>query len=841
MDFVWKMFRADGANKSSRVRAITFLLLQLAGLSWVSYQYEIEPSLLIPDLILVASIGFLVHALLPSSFKPLFFLLFSLAGLVYFVGFEDAALGLGYTLILFLAAREIPLRWMRNATVAAIVAIPIAMIVVGSSWVDDHFKAFSLFGSMTIYRLLIFMYDKQHQKESPTFSKDLSYFFMLPNMALMLFPAVDYTHWLKSYYNDRDILIYKKGVQWMVLGVFHLMVYRAIYFYMVLPIAEVTDLQSFFWHTTSNYVLILRLSGIFHLGVGTLCLFGFNMAPVFNNYFLATGFSDLWRRLNIYFRDFLVKVFYYPIFFKIRKLGTKRATFLTILIMFMISWMLHSYQWFWFKGDFPLKMVDAIFWNTWGILVATTAFSGGGARRNEEPKPWTEAAIMVAQIIGTLLLMSFMWSIWSVNELSQWLVPIRAALASPANQFLTVIASILGLWSVGTLLARLIKAYQLDEWINPPAPSGMASFWSLSMLGLLMLLQIPTLTDQVGQSLDIDTGGFLKAKLSAQDEEIQVEGYYTDLLFQTNLTSPLANMDEKGRAQFQNTEGAIQLFGYRNIVMRPNASFLFKDKQFSINDWGFRDKNYSLLPDSNTIRTLFLGGSFVAGSGVADNEVMDVLLEERMNSASTSQKYEFLNFGCPSYDLIDCVVQFEEDNLAKFKPQYLVFFSQGKDLAKNARDVAGCVMKNKPIPYPFLKRIVEKSGIKPDMSVQELLQRMAPYEQEILDSTYHYLNQICVARNITPIWVFWPTPNIQASSIAEKNIVKEIAEKNGFQILDLESINQPYKTSEISISNEDIHPNEKSHHMIADTLFHYFTKEFPLKYKQSDLQKVGQK
>ncbi len=826
------MFREKENGGVIQLSAILFLLLQLAALCWISHEYEIEPSLHIPDLILVASIGFLVHTFLPLAIRPTFFLLFGMAGLVYFIGFEDAVLGLGYALITFLAARQISPRWLRNVVVMVIVAIPIGMIVQGSTWVDDHFKAFSVFGTMTIYRLLIFMYDKQHQKVSPTFGKDLSYFFMLPNMALMLFPAVDYTHWLKSYYNDRDILIYKKGVQWMVLGIFHLMVYRVIYYYMVLPIGEVTDLQTFFWHTTSNYVLILRLSGIFHLGVGTLCLFGFNMAPVFNNYFLATGFSDLWRRLNIYFRDFLVKVFYYPIFFKIRKLGTKKATFLTIIIIFMVSWMLHSYQWFWFKGNFPLKAVDAIFWNTWGILVATTAFIGtGGANRKDEPKPWTEAGIMVAQIMGTLLLMSFMWSIWSVNALSEWLLPIKAALRSPANQFVIVLAAILAIWALGTCIAWLIRKYQLNELINPPPQTAMASFWSLSMLAVLFLFQIPALTDSIGQKLDIDTGGFLKAKLSANDEEIQVEGYYTDLLFQSNLTSPLANMDDKARAQFQNTEGAIPLFGYRNIMMRPNTSYLFKDKQFSINEWGFRDKNYPLTPDSNTVRTLFLGGSFVAGSGVADDEVMDAILEKRMNDSSDGLNYEFMNFGCPSYDFVDCVVQFEEDNLAKFKAQYVVFFSQGKDLYKNARDLVRCISDNKPVPYDFQKEIIQKSGIQSTMSPTEMLQLLKPYEEAILDSAYHYFAEVCKTNQITPIWIFWPTANMRPAYIAEKNTVKAIAERNGYIILDLEKINLPFEDNELTISDEDIHPNAMSHQIMADRLYAYFKREMSLKLK----------
>lgn len=806
--------------------AYLFLVAQLAILTFLTWQYNVEQSLHIPELALATNLGFIGYLFIPVPWKLRYFLLLGWAGMVYFIGITDALLGIGYGLILFAATMFTHHSWLRRGLIVLIIGIPIALLIQRSDWTLTHLNAFSLFGSMTIYRLLIFLYDKKHQKEEPGIVKDLTYFFMLPNMALTLFPAVDYTLWLKNYMNDRVLLIQKKGVQWMALGLFHLILYRMIYFYLVLPLSEVQDLYTFVWHATSTYVLILRLSGIFHLAAGILCLFGFNMPPVFNNYFLATGFSDIWRRLNIYFRDFMVKIFYYPVYFKIRKLGNQRATVLAILAMFIISWMLHSYQWFWFKGTFPLKWVDLIFWNTWGVLVAASVFLPKDLwREKAQESPWFSAGIHMLKMLATFFTMSFLWSLWSVSNLSDWTRVVSQALRSPAHQFFWIAIGGIAIWSVGTLLLRIDKRRPMGAFFNPPSVSGLASFWSLSMLGFLLLLQIPDVHQRLGHTFGIDMNGLLTAKLSAEDTELQIEGYYTDLLYESNLTSPLVNMNAPGGKQFQQTEGAIQQEGFLNFTMRPNTSFLFKDKPFTINSWGFRDREYTLEPPPKTIRSLLMGGSFVAGSGVADNEVVDFLLESRMNQADSINNYEFLNLGCPHYDLLESVWQFEENHLEKFKPRYLFYFSHGRDLHRNNKDILKCFKEGYDLPYLFIKEVIQKSGIQKTMSDLEMMDRLEPYGPEILEKTYDQLRRLCQTNHITPIWVFWPTVDIRGPQIDAKEQVKAIAKKSGFTILDLQGIYEPYTREAMKISEEDIHPSPQNHRLIADTLFHFVQSE----------------
>ena len=66
-----------------------------------------------------------------------------------------------------------------------------------------------------------------------------------------------------------------------------------------------------------------------------LHLFGFNLPETHHRYFLASSFTDFWRRINIYWKDFMMKVFYYPAYFRLRRFGDTVALVLATVFMFL--------------------------------------------------------------------------------------------------------------------------------------------------------------------------------------------------------------------------------------------------------------------------------------------------------------------------------------------------------------------------------------------------------------------------------------------------------------------------------------------------------------------------
>src|SRR5690606_24841182 len=133
--------------------------------------------------------------------------------------------------------------------------------------------------------------------------------------------------------------------------------------------AEVDDPAALSQYLVSNFLLYLRVSGLFHLVIGMLHLFGFRLPETHNRYLLASSFTDFWRRINIYWKDFMQKLFYYPMVFRLRGLGTTKALVIATLYVFFMTWFLHAYQWFWLRGTVLLVWQDVLFWAFLGVLV----------------------------------------------------------------------------------------------------------------------------------------------------------------------------------------------------------------------------------------------------------------------------------------------------------------------------------------------------------------------------------------------------------------------------------------------------------------------------------------
>jgi hypothetical protein len=66
-------------------------------------------------------------------------------------------------------------------------------------------------------------------------------------------------------------------------------------------------------------------------------MFGFNLPETHHLYYLATSFTDFWRRINIYWKDFVMKLFFYPTHFKLRKMGPIRAMSVATLVTFLAT------------------------------------------------------------------------------------------------------------------------------------------------------------------------------------------------------------------------------------------------------------------------------------------------------------------------------------------------------------------------------------------------------------------------------------------------------------------------------------------------------------------------
>jgi len=171
------------------------------------------------------------------------------------------------------------------------------------------------FGAVFMFRLMIYLYDLRFAKGRPGLREFCIYFFPLPNFYFLLFPVVDFQTMRRTYF-QRDIhAIAQQGIEWMVRGAIQLALYRLVYHLKpsFTPL-DVTSFGSLVLGMVTVYLLYLRVSGQFHLIVGMMHLFGYDLPETHRKYLLASSLTDFWRRINIYWKDFMVKLIYFPIF-----------------------------------------------------------------------------------------------------------------------------------------------------------------------------------------------------------------------------------------------------------------------------------------------------------------------------------------------------------------------------------------------------------------------------------------------------------------------------------------------------------------------------------------------
>jgi D-alanyl-lipoteichoic acid acyltransferase DltB (MBOAT superfamily) len=395
-----------------------FLAGQLVALVWVMRAFQLEERAFI-YLMGIATGGFLVHYWIPFRFKEPFWILVSLAGSALIVGPGPAIILLGAGIAFFaLLSSQLSYR-TKVASMSVLAVLLMAGRAFGLSFVPA--KVWPLLGALFMFRMVVYLYDLRQAKTPPSFQEYLAYFYPLPNFYFLLFPVVDLQTLRRTYYQRDAHAIVQQGLLWMARGAVQLLLYRLVYHLKPsFSPEEVTSFPTLLAAMAGLYLLYLRVSGQFHIIVGVMHLFGYDLPETHRKYLLASSITDFWRRINIYWKDFMVKVVYFPVYFRYRRSGDTRARVIATVWVFVITWALHAYQWFWLRNELLLTWTDTLFWAILGALVVGNLLleQRGASRSSKDraPSPWVHAA----KVAGTLSLIVVLWSFWQSPTVGEW-------------------------------------------------------------------------------------------------------------------------------------------------------------------------------------------------------------------------------------------------------------------------------------------------------------------------------------------------------------------------------------------------------------------------------------
>lgn len=772
--------------------------------------------------------GFLIHHFLPPRFRLPFFALLSVAATVAVgdtpSGIALVAIGMG-----LIGVCHLPIAfWGRVALLTGIGAI-LAVARAQSVWMPTFFETrWAILGSMFAFRLIVYLYDLKHRGAPFGPARAAAYFFMLPNICFPLFPVVDYKTFCTTHYNDQSLRIYQTGIKWMFRGVVQLLLYRLVYHFGPLNIENVVDARDVAGFMFATYLLYLHVSGQFHLIVGLLHMFGFSLPETHHLYLLASSFTDFWRRINIYWKDFILKVFFYPSFFALRKLGTLRAMAMATLAAFFATWVLHSWQWFWFRGQFLVSWQDVSFWSILAVLVLVNALieAVSGRRRTLTPPRFDPRARLLTGLktIGTFVVICTLWTLWSCQSRDELQVLVECATRVSWGDAAVIIAGLVAVGAAGAFWG----ASSRESMQGLPAASAARKpfpFWRSAAgvtAGAACLLAFSGIV-----APNLPRAGKLLAalredQLNIADTDRQRRGYYEE------LDTVRSNQWAWGRSQ-KTPAGWIDegLFRLRDDFLRkelaPSASGMLCGTIATINRWGMRDRDYAKEKPAGTYRFVLLGSSHEVGSGVGDGATFENLVEDRLKQDPPDERYqrhEILNLAVGGYGIFRKLIRLERDGFP-FEPDAVLFAVTDADRHFDLLDLSISLMTNGEVPYDYLDDLFRRARVNGYLSELMIQRRLLPYVPEMDEWAFRRLAAQCAERGIRPFVVYRPAPDRppELDSARHDEIVRA-ASRAGLEVLDLSSAFDRVKDRDtLILAPWDNHTNATGHRLLADDLY----------------------
>lgn len=828
--FEWKEWIAVHLqwNNIFRLGAISF---QFGLCILIIHAFSIESRVFL-KLAVFTWFGFIAHHLLPMPLRLPFFGLLSLAAVFLVFGVVNGGwiIGIGGVLI---GIAHLPVHFHIRVGMLLFVAVILALQrdnliegpIPGVIW--------PILGAMFMFRMIVYMYDMRTRAAPFSFWHALAYFFMIPNVIFPLFPVIDYKTFTRHYYDHDPFEIYQVGVKWLLRGLIQLILYRIVYQNFLLDPITIDSAGDTIQFIVSTYLLYLKISGTFHIIVGLMHLFGFNLPETHHNYLLSNSFTDFWRRINIYWKDFILKIFFNPVYFRLsRKMNTVGAMTITTFFAFFVTWMLHSYQWFWIRGSFPITWQDAVFWTFLATIVLANMIweTKNGRRRNLKQRPrniWDDLSLGVRTIV-TFIVISTSWTLWTAESWTE----LTGLMSNLTNITFSEIKILLFL-CLGFAAAAIIMARSQMEQIkigraNSNQVTSAATFWRstaamvLVSCGLLVVNRYPLTLSFSPQLMAIVEKADEPNRLNAKDARALERGYYEDLTDLTRFNTELASLYRERPVDWSDIDAIKQVEGFPPFELMANQETIYKGALVTTNQWALRDREYSLEKPSGTFRIAILGASHTFGSGVTNDETYENVVEDKLNLLNVQgdiQNYEILNFGVGGYGPLDRLVVLNT-KVAKFDVDMVIMVGID-DHVWLMNELIYSVDQKVPLPYAFMDEVVETAQLEPGLSRTIADIRLSPHTGRLLETAYRGYQEFADANDIPLLFLTIPRPEVLDAAVLERvQGMKDHVQEVGMLTADIsDAYDSVADLESLWIARWDRHPNKSAHELLAEKLY----------------------
>lgn len=201
------------------------------------------------------------------------------------------------------------------------------------------------------YRAMLYAYEasaKRRLLQGAGYPGFLLYMTALPLGAFQA-PPIGWAVMHQRLRTEADAELMKRGILQMGLGAIYLVLNRLGREHGLLlrhseVLGAVEELNVLTMVAAANLLMIglfLELIGQVHLAIGMLRVLGFDIGPGSDRPLLARNVLEFWRRWNIYYRDFLLTLGYYPVVNPLRR-RPYLAVALGGAVTFLLSGFVHA-------------------------------------------------------------------------------------------------------------------------------------------------------------------------------------------------------------------------------------------------------------------------------------------------------------------------------------------------------------------------------------------------------------------------------------------------------------------------------------------------------------------
>jgi hypothetical protein len=325
-------------------------------------------------------------------------------------------------------------------------------------------------------------------------------------------------------------------------------------------------------------------------------------------------------------------------------------------------------------------------------------------------------------------------------------------------------------------------------------------------------------------------------QLNDTDQMALRRGYYEEL--------DVAHEDFRIRADVEPVSWMFRLKMVKPVhdftlhELKPNESVQAHGKKITTNQWGMRGRSFEKAKPPGVFRIAILGSSSEYGWGVSDDNVLDKLMEDRLNRESTNariRKFEVLNFSVEGYGAHQKLMLLERKALA-FQPDLVLYMTYLAEPERTADTLGQAMSENLPIPSEYresIQNVYEQAHVDQSMPRKRIERRVKPYTPALVGDVYQRFAEQCRQHHLRGCFVYRPetgeSPRLVESRRRE---LLGLTEQTGLPVLDLSAAyndiadrgtimvapDRSYNLQSGKRDDVDDHPNELGHQLLADEL-----------------------